>query len=93
MYHEIESLSILWIPCAVPAQGIPRIEGERAIGGTRNEKSRPTGGDFDDPGGADGDRTHDFSIANAALSQLSYGPTPGSGWYLRGRWGASGSMG
>jgi hypothetical protein len=44
-------------------------------------------------GGADGDRTHDFSIANAALSQLSYGPTPGSGWYLRGRWGASGSMG
>ncbi len=25
-------------------------------------------------GGADGDRTHDLSIANAALSQLSYGP-------------------
>ncbi len=29
------------------------------------------------PGGADGDRTHDLSIANAALSQLSYGPTRG----------------
>ncbi len=28
-------------------------------------------------GGADGDRTHDLSIANAALSQLSYGPTRG----------------
>ncbi len=27
-----------------------------------------------DFGGADGDRTHDLSIANAALSQLSYGP-------------------
>ena len=25
-------------------------------------------------GGADGSRTHDLSIANAALSQLSYGP-------------------
>ena len=32
-------------------------------------------------GGADGDRTHDLSIANAALSQLSYGPTRG-GYYL-----------
>ena len=29
------------------------------------------------PGGADGDRTHDLSVANAALSQLSYGPTRG----------------
>ena len=28
-------------------------------------------------GGADGDRTHDLSVANAALSQLSYGPTRG----------------
>ena len=28
-------------------------------------------------GGADGDRTHDLSIANAALSQLSYGPLTG----------------
>jgi hypothetical protein len=26
-------------------------------------------------GGAEGDRTLDLSIANAALSQLSYGPT------------------
>ena len=26
-------------------------------------------------GGDDGDRTHDLSIANAALSQLSYVPT------------------
>ncbi len=26
------------------------------------------------PNGADGSRTHDLSIANAALSQLSYGP-------------------
>ena len=25
-------------------------------------------------GGADGDRTHNLCIANAALSQLSYGP-------------------
>ena len=25
-------------------------------------------------GGADGDRTHDLRIANATLSQLSYGP-------------------
>jgi hypothetical protein len=29
------------------------------------------------PGGAEGDRTLDLSIANAALSQLSYGPTRG----------------
>ena len=28
-------------------------------------------------GGAEGDRTLDLSIANAALSQLSYGPTRG----------------
>jgi hypothetical protein len=27
-----------------------------------------------DPGGPDGDRTHDLRIANAALSQLSYQP-------------------
>ena len=33
------------------------------------------------PGGADGDRTHDLSIANAALSQLSYGTTRG-GYYI-----------
>ena len=26
-------------------------------------------------GGADGSRTHDLRIANATLSQLSYGPT------------------
>ena len=31
-------------------------------------------------GGAEGDRTLDLSIANAALSQLSYGPPLGCGW-------------
>ena len=39
------------------------------------------GGGFDVFGGAEGDRTLDLSIANAALSQLSYGPTRG-GYYL-----------
>ena len=34
-------------------------------------------GVFDRIGGADGDRTHDLRIANATLSQLSYGPTVG----------------
>ena len=32
------------------------------------------GGEFEVSGGAEGDRTLDLSIANAALSQLSYGP-------------------
>ena len=44
-------------------------------------KAARMGGGFDVFGGADGDRTHDLSIANAALSQLSYGPTRG-GYYL-----------
>ena len=46
------------------------------------KKRRPTDGEFEFFffGGADGDRTHDLSIANAALSQLSYGPTRG-GYY------------
>ena len=30
--------------------------------------------------GAEGSRTPDLSIANAALSQLSYGPVPKNGW-------------
>ena len=34
-------------------------------------------------GGADGGRTHDLSIANAALSQLSYGPDKKAGVYSR----------
>ena len=34
-------------------------------------------------GGADGSRTHDLSIANAALSQLSYGPDEGGEVYSR----------
>ena len=34
-------------------------------------------------GGADGGRTHDLSIANAALSQLSYGPGNEGGVYPR----------
>ena len=34
-------------------------------------------------GGADGGRTHDLSIANAALSQLSYGPGEETGVYSR----------
>ena len=29
--------------------------------------------------GAEGDRTPDLSVANAALSQLSYGPESGNG--------------
>ncbi len=33
-------------------------------------------------GGAEGDRTLDLRIANAALSQLSYRPTEGREWYL-----------
>ncbi len=33
-------------------------------------------------GGAEGDRTLDLRIANAALSQLSYHPTEGSEFYL-----------
>jgi hypothetical protein len=32
--------------------------------------------------GAEGDRTLDLRIANAALSQLSYRPTEGREWYL-----------
>ncbi len=31
------------------------------------------------PGGAEGDRTPDLRIANAALSQLSYGPGTSTG--------------
>ena len=50
-------------------------KGEISVGGARDEKSRPPGGEFEFSGGADGDRTHDLSIANATLSQLSYGPT------------------
>ena len=34
-------------------------------------------------GGADGGRTHDLSIANAALSQLSYGPGKNARVYSR----------
>ena len=34
-------------------------------------------------GGADGGRTHDLSIANAALSQLSYGPGEDAEVYSR----------
>ena len=42
---------------------------------SETRKAAREGGGFDVFGGADGDRTHDLSIANAALSQLSYGPT------------------
>ena len=48
--------------------------GEIPIGSTK--KTPPFGG-VSFLGGADGDRTHDLSIANAALSQLSYGPLTG----------------
>ena len=34
-------------------------------------------------GGAEGDRTLDLSIANAALSQLSYGPVPWDAYPIR----------
>ena len=46
---------------------------------SKRKKLRLAGGEFEFLlfGGADGDRTHDLSIANAALSQLSYGPTRG----------------
>jgi hypothetical protein len=47
----------------------------------KTRKAARMSGEFEDLGGADGDRTHDLSIANAALSQLSYGPTRG-GYYL-----------
>ena len=40
-------------------------------------------------GGADGSRTHDLSIANAALSQLSYGPGKERRVYSRRLWRAS----
>ena len=36
---------------------------------------RPRRDGFEKIGGADRDRTDDLSVANAALSQLSYGPT------------------
>jgi hypothetical protein len=39
---------------------------------------------FDLNGGAEGDRTPDLRIANATLSQLSYGPTQVCG-YVRKR--------
>ena len=35
-------------------------------------------------GGAEGDRTPDLRIANAALSQLSYGPMGGADYVRRG---------
>ena len=35
-------------------------------------------------GGAEGDRTPDLRIANAALSQLSYGPGPSRSFGRRG---------
>lgn len=51
-------------------------------------KAARGGGEFDVYGGAEGDRTLDFSIANAALSQLSYGPTR-RGYYSYWRYVAS----
>ena len=53
------------------------------LGGGRSIRLSYRGGgwerdaDADRIGGADGGRTHDLSIANAALSQLSYGPGKG----------------
>ena len=46
------------------------------LGGGRSIRLSYRGGctDPSHAGGADGGRTHDLSIANAALSQLSYGP-------------------
>ena len=49
--------------------------GEIPVGGTEHKKTPPVRAAVGVFGGADGDRTHDLSIANAALSQLSYGPT------------------
>ena len=43
----------------------------------RRQAISETGGD--EIGGAEGDRTPDLRIANAALSQLSYGPEE-KGW-------------
>ena len=50
-------------------------EGEIPSFGTKDEKSRPTGGALKVFGGADRDRTDDLLNAIQALSQLSYGPT------------------
>ena len=36
-------------------------------------------------GGAEGIRTPDLRIANATLSQLSYGPSDGTVWHVTGR--------
>jgi hypothetical protein len=56
--------------------GRPReTEGEIPIGSTKDEESRPMGGESDVFGGADRDRTDDLLNAIQALSQLSYGPT------------------
>ncbi len=51
----------------------PAIAGCR-LQGTATSPSSTTNIKFSIYCGADGDRTHDLSIANAALSQLSYGP-------------------
>ena len=36
-------------------------------------------------GGAEGIRTPDLRIANATLSQLSYGPSDGTVWHVTGK--------
>ena len=57
-------------PPRIDAPGMaiaPGATGSSAAGGEKN-------------GGADGDRTHTLAIANAALSQLSYGPIVRALW-------------
>ena len=52
--------------CRVAVHTPPRRTGRRLMNGTDSSGS---------DGGAEGDRTPDLGIANAALSQLSYIPT------------------